>query len=331
MPNGKLERHFLINVKNPNDPKYIKIKPEHLLKNGKRFYLTISYNYHYTIPDSEILKEPISPLATSYTLLFGGKQRGCVEIHVLNPYKIDKRLLVKDINPEIAKIVSILSEESCSIAGNLQKGHDTMLMVNTALNIIKRLFNWVIYFRFQDTSRKDCEPLKNSPSVSLSSYSIALYGKTWYEKNFKAIVENKEDRMVYKNDLKKLNNPDYKTDTEWWYFKNRYLNDNNVNINIIKECYEQSKTFREFFDRLHYLILDKKELCLTLQPWIEKFIGDITGIVDFKVNTNLMKHWIISADDIDTVEFNRPEILTISHLEYDIMKGGFINNGYKIL
>jgi hypothetical protein len=212
-------------------------------------------------------------------------------------------------------------------------------MVNTALNLVARMFNWIQIFRFNDTSRKNCSPFENSPSVSLSSLSIALYGKTWYEKNFKAMIEYPVDREKYYNDIKKLSDTSFKQMFTWNYFYNEFINSNvvnielfkvsSINLDLVETIFNETNTFREFFDKLHYTIKDKEMLCLTLQPWIDKFINFVTSSDTKTLNLSLMKHWVIDANNITKIKFNTPDLLTVKNPKYI---GGFnIGTGYKIL
>jgi len=316
-----------------------------------RFHLSVEYNYNSDVTravvedsllESKIIKGQsiISELCYSYNLYFGGTKKGCVEITIYNynnPYQTNTA----------ADIVSIESEESCNISGNLKKGRGTLHMVNTALNICIRMFPWVKTFKFieanqhsclalqspiEETSHKNC--IDNTPTtgVSLSAYSIALYSKTWYEKSFGAEVMDLNDRKKYREHIERLNKAEYKN-MPWGVFYNKFIiNFGRIppksihNLEIIHGSYESTKTYREFFDLLQYRIENKEELCMTLQPWIESLIKYLFD-AELSLNSELSKSWIINSSSVKEVEFETPAIVTLKDIKY----AGGTRGGYKIL
>lgn len=301
-----------------------------------RFHLSIEYNYNSDVKksvieesllESKILKGQsiISELCYSYNLYFGGNKKGCVEITIYNYNNLYQTNTVADI-------VSIQSEESCNISGNLKKGKGTLHMVNTALNICIRMFPWIKSFKFVDTSHKNCIDNKPTTGVSLSAYSIALYGKTWYEKTFDAEVMDLNDRKKYKEHIERLTKAEYKN-MPWNVFYNKFIiNFGRIppksihNLDIIHNSYEVTKTYREFFDLLQYRIQNKEELCMTLQPWIESLIKYLFG-AELSLNSELSKSWIINSSNVKEVEFESPALVTLKEITYT---GGYMS-GYKIL
>ena len=301
-----------------------------------RFHLSVEYNYNSdvnrsvieeSLTGSKILKGQsiISELCYSYNLYFGGSKKGCVEITIYNynnPYQTNT----------VADIVSIYSEESCNISGNLKKGRGTLHMINTSLTVCIRMFPWVKTFKFIDTSHKNC--IDNTPTsgVSLSAYSIALYSKTWYEKSFGAEVMDVNDRKNYREHIDRLNKAEHKN-MPWNVFYNKFIiNFGRIppksihNLDIIHDSYEVTKTYREFFDLLQYRIKNKEELCMTLQPWIESLIKYLFG-AELSLNSELSKSWIINSYSVKEVEFESPAIVTLADIKYT----GGDNSGYKIL
>ena len=301
-----------------------------------RFHLSIEYNYNSDVSraviedsllESKIIKGQsiISELCYSYNLYFGGSKKGCVEITIYNynnPYQTNTA----------ADIVSIESEESCNISGNLKKGRGTLHMVNTALNICIRMFPWVKTFKFIDTSHKNCIDNTLTTGVSLSAYSIALYSKTWYEKSFGAEVMDLNDRKKYREHIERLNKAEYKN-MPWSIFYNKFIVNfgrnspkSISNLEIINGTYESTKTYREFFDLLQYRIENKEELCMTLQPWIENLIKYLFD-AELSLNSELSKSWIINSSSVKDVEFETPAIVTLKDIKYT----GGTRGGYKIL
>ena len=279
----------------------------------------------------------VSDVVYSYNLYFGGSQankvaegaKGCVEITIYNHNN-----LLND--PKYANIVNIHSEEGCNISSNLSKGVGTLHMINTALNVCIKMFPWVMFFTFSDTSTKECITKKPSSSVSLSAFMIALYGKTWYEKNFKATLLKQSEQIEYCQKLEKFNDSKLKNKISWELFYNRFIinfgrNSNIINIDIIYNLYINTKTFREFLDKLQFEIKDKQQLCLTLQPWIESFVlfllGDGNLDTIASLNSTLSKQWIIDISGVSEIEFDKPGIVILDSIEYT----GGNDSGYKIL
>ena len=301
-----------------------------------RFNLSIEYNYNSDInrsviekslTESKILKGQsiVSELCYSYNLYFGGSKKGCVEITIYNynnQYETNT----------VADIVSILSEESCNISGNLKKGKGTLHMINTALTICIRMFSWVKTFKFIDTSQKNC--IDNTPTtgVSLSAYSIALYSKTWYEKAFGAELMNLNDRKKYRDPIERISKAEEKNMPLNVFYNKFIINFGRnspkhiINLIILQESYEQTKTYREFFDLLQYRIKNKEELCMTLQPWVENLIKYLFD-AQLSLNSELSKFWVIDSSSVKEVKFDSPAIVTLKDITYN---GGSMS-GYNIL
>jgi hypothetical protein len=301
-----------------------------------KYHLTIEYNYNNdldkgfvekSLRKSKILKNQsiISDYCYSYNLYFGGIKKGCLEITIYNYNNIYQ-------NNTIADLVSIQSEESCNLSGNLQKGKGTLHMINTAFHVCMRMFPWITIFKFTDTSSKTCVSNKPTTGVSLSAYSIALYGKTWYERSFGAEVMNLDDRKKYKDYIERLRLPKYK-DMSWNVFYTNFIINygrNNpkdqINLDIIKDAYLVSKTYREFFDLLQYKIKNKEELCLTLQLWVENVIKHIFDF-NLLLNSVLLKAWVINITNVKNIEFEKYGLVTLEDIKYT----GGNQSGYKIL
>ncbi len=298
-------------------------------------------NLEKSLNTSKILNKQsiFSDMVYSYNLYFGGtKKKGCVEITI---YNHNNQLN----NPKYANIVNIHSEEGCNISSNLSKGikangvaedTGTLHMINTALNVCIKMFPWVMFFTFSDTSTKECITQKPSSSVSLSAFMIALYGKTWYEKNFKAKLLKQSEEIEYRQKLEQFNDSVLKNKISWELFYNRFIinfgrNSKIINIDIIYNVYMNTKTFRDFFDKLQFEITDKQELCLTLQPWIESFVlfllGDGNLDTIAALNVTLSKQWFIDISGISEIQFDKPGIVILDSIKYT----GGNPSGYKIL
>ena len=309
-----------------------------------KYHLTIEYNYNNdldksfvekSLQKSKILKNQsiISDYCYSYNLYFGGSRakklaegaKGCLEITIYNYNNIYQ-------NNTIADLVSIQSEESCNLSGNLQKGKGTLHMINTAFHVCMRMFPWITIFKFTDTSSKTCVSNKPTTGVSLSAYSIALYGKTWYERSFGAEVMDLDDRKKYKGYIERLSMETYKNMPWNVFYTNFIINygrnnpKDQINLELIKEYYLGSKTYREFFDLLQYNIKNKEELCLTLQLWVEDVIKHLFD-ASLSLNSVLLKAWVINITNVKDIEFEKYGLVTLEDIKYT----GGNQSGYKIL
>ena len=159
---------------------------------------------------------------------------------------------------------------------------------------------------FTDTS-------ENQFCGNLSSYYLAFYKKTWYEKDFDAYLINgkltprekhnlnlpekylKNDVFdavnMYKDYVKRLDDPEYHTEK----LKNAietYINILNPTIieNVL-QIYDETSTIYEFFNKIKKTFGNIKALNLPL--WLDKFIKLTLG---FKFLKN--QNWRIDCDRI---------------------------------
>ena len=320
MSKSKLIKHF--GIKTPDN----------------KYHLTIEYNYddnikksviEKSLQQSKLLKKQsiVSDYCYSYNLYFGGLKKGCVEITIYNYNNIY-------YNNKVADLVSIQSEESCNISGNLKPGVGTLHMINTAFNVCLRMFPWLTSFKFMDTSHKNCIGNNSTTGVSLSAYSIALYGKTWYERSFGAKVMDIDDRKKYNNYIERLNQSEYKN-MPWNTFYSNFISNHGktnlkdlIHLDIIKDTYLSTKTYRDFFDLLQYKIKDKQELCLTLQLWVENVIKYIFD-ANISLTPVLLKWWIVESSSSSVIEFEKTGLVILEDIKY--IGGLFTYPGYKIL
>lgn len=150
---------------------------------------------------------------------------------------------------------------------------------------------------------------------------LALYGKTWYEKHFKARIKDEDIRRKYNADIAKLNSTKALAyeDFDFLY----QLNDERA-----RKAYDNSRTYTEFFANLSNL-MEKQEFCMFLSPWLEDFIRKHVFSMDYLAQT-----WVISVDEIHPVKLADGKYIQILEKEpnYDVMIGGtaFLDNARKL-
>lgn len=193
----------------------------------------------------------------------GGKEYGdCINIDIS---KGDKHF--------IGKITHIQSERECTYDSILEDG-DTVPFVKASLQFCCELFKNLNYFEFDDMSNIECgitksgiPPRKLAKSLSLSYFSIALYGKTLYERQFGAKMENTINYNNYRNEVENLYKP---IDLPYDSFKqqNKLSTEHDI---ILSKYYnysiEKSDTWIEFFNKI-----PKEERCAGFFNWLPFFI-----------------------------------------------------------
>ncbi len=218
-----------------------------------------------------------------HNIRIGGKKEGCIVIEV------DEKDYGLSENYKIAHITSIEYNKNCNKDGNLQSGEGTIEMILFSLNVTQHLCPWVTVFSLRDASARMCQ--ENGPEINLSDMSIALYGKTWYERHFNAKIKNNDTYELYKRFLKKLKSKTFKNASPYEKFSRAFNIKFSENIVLI---YNNSETFKTFFKNLNET-LSKEDICLLLQPWISKFIRDLILERNFLIENE----WIIKNNKID--------------------------------
>ena len=303
------------------------------------YLMDIKARYNYKLSREEYAKD-IKNLTNSLSFKIHGiqanevaednKKHGCIDIILSNLIGADNKNIILDY----ATINNIESDSSCYLSNNLEPGiqanevaedNDTRDMIYTSLQTVLKICPWIKYFKLYDASRKNCSPGQLTTGVSLSCYYIALYRKTWYEATLNAKIENLQLREKYELAIKEFNNPSCKKN--WESFDNfMFKGVKSLNYEIIKNTFDLTKTYSDFFDSLKQQIINKEELCLTLQPWIEDFIR----LVIFKNDISILNEvWVV--DEAPVIKFKSPWITSKEHNYLLNSQSGGNKRGYKIL
>jgi hypothetical protein len=92
--------------------------------------------------------------------------------------------------------------EDCNITGDLQRGQGTQHMLKTSMHVLMKMYPHLSgKFLFKDTSTIQGE---RNFKLSLAHHSILHHGKTWYERYFRAVPNDKPE--IYYAGLKYLHN-----------------------------------------------------------------------------------------------------------------------------
>lgn len=181
----------------------------------------------------------------------------CIEIHVYNNTSM------------YAELSKIKYDKGCSVQKTLEKGIGTQNMLKVSLSLVSQLYPEIESFIFKDFSEKECD---NGANIHLGYFSLVISGKTWYEKNFGAVLKDTYLQNMYIQDKEKLNKKvNEKIDLSDILEKAKVKKD-------LKEIllleYNKSNSFKDFFSNLNKNF-GKHMLCEYLQPWIREFMRAI--------------------------------------------------------
>lgn len=185
----------------------------------------------------------------------------------------------------------------CELTGKKISGQDTIGMVNLAFTIIKKIAPNIKYIKLEDKSDFACE-FDNGLIVGISMivYEMLIHQESYYEKRFGAYLLNDTMRSLYeKSKSGFLDKP-----PESFSF-------NNSDLEVIfRPIYNESKTWKEFFDK----IKNMPNLCQKLYPWYRTAIKHIFNNISFE-----RQDWIIDLE-------NSPKLFNVEFTEINGQYGG---------
>lgn len=215
----------------------------------------------------------------SYYFIVGNKQSPCLEGSInLETTTNNERYKQYENTASLDKIDALtecsLEDTSTEYQNNYSFGRE---LLDTIIFFINSQFPQIKTIKLTDMSFIPCNRNQND-ILDLLSYSIALYGQTWYEKNANAYIKPNEKYELYRNQVKKYMDKKTKTDMDFEYFYNIILNKNMYAKELVNENYEnyenifkESETFPDFFSKINKLI-KKEEKCRFFKSWLYDFI-----------------------------------------------------------
>jgi len=242
------------------------------------------------------IKERLSPHSIYFSI--GEKKRPCLEFSVLMP---DVPTYFKD-EIHTVQLGQVEALEECAeneINDDYMDKHSMgKELINIVIDTLKKpQFRHVLYIQLLDKSYIPCRR-EWSETLDLLTYSVALYGQTWYEKTYKAVFEPKDLFKKYRKTVEEYISPEYKMkipfDALLKYlvtYPNEYARTLFYsNLDKYKDMYNSSNTFPNFFRSLANEI-PKKDKCKLFKSWLEGFINDIIPNIPrkwiFRVNTTI--------------------------------------------
>jgi len=176
----------------------------------------------------------------------------------------------------------------CELNDKEISGKNTVGMVSLAFTFLRKYMPHIKFIKLSDSSNIPCT-LKNGDivGVSLAQHQIIFHQKTWYEKNFNAILINEDMRSLYEKYKENFKNKPCEFD-----FKNPSLNE------ILRPILHDSGSWKDFFDYLNTL----PNKCEIIYLWYPNALNIIFNNISF-ANQN----WIIDLLRIEDVEYKEKQ------------------------
>lgn len=231
--------------------------------------------YSVTTPNFSYILQVSEKHTPFHTIEFlvGDAHSPCLSASIFLP-GIDERFA--DI-VEIATLHKIDALERCALEWNETKSFGTELLYSF-LHILSANFSHIHTIKLSDASYIPCNRGEND-TLDLLTYSIALYGKSWYEQKAGTYLSIPKIQTQYEKDIQHYMNPLTKTNTPFndvfgKILSNTYAREFVGNdIPLYESLYNQSSTFSEFFQKLSKRV-PVKDKCTFFKGWLESFLGE---------------------------------------------------------
>lgn len=175
--------------------------------------------------------------------------------------------------------------ENCNISGDLQRQHGTNHMITSAFAFIRHMYakkGVSDTYMLRDASYIHCQAYM----MSLASYYIMHYDKTWYEKKFKAIPTYDEEE--YRKCVKAWKQLKASKPIMSDFFQSVQ---NKKRRSYLEGVYTQVESLGEFLEQL------KDMDCLVYKDWGERLVNSCFN------NLNGMS-WCIDASRLSVPHIN---------------------------
>lgn len=249
------------------EPIDLRVKTEHY-----EFKLTISYD----------------PAIHTVTFLVGDETNPCLQVLINIPaqpgdVKNERFRDMFDSSSHMATLSHVKGLTECArneITENYLASHSFGLeLIQAAVFLIGKLFPFVKKIRLNDSSHIPCGGHAFNDTVDLLIYSIALYGKTWYEKKFNAYIDYPTIYARYKDQIANYTSKEMKNSITFLSIANliQSRGSNYAKLQLRSQydtwrhMFETSDTLPAFFIQLMSTI-PRNEKCKFLKGWIEPFI-----------------------------------------------------------
>lgn len=225
------------------------------------------------------------------TIFIGGHDLFCIDAFFYKPESSFARHGFDITNCTLSHIYHNLH---CSLEHNFQKGVDTKIIMLLLISYIKTHYPYIRTLSLNDTSFRTCD---NGTHVELAEMSYIRTGKTWYESNFHAYLE--EPYLTKFTQATSIFNERKKLYT-WDMMKSYILGELPLQEAEIKRRFESAQTWQEFFGPLSEEI-GIADFCVFVSQWLHRFLTTNLGFQFSFVQ------YRVPIDKIDKIEFNETE------------------------
>ena len=237
--------------------------------------------------------------------------------------KKGKDCVLLSIDNEDAERELLLSglsfRQNCSVQGMMKRGTGTRNMIQSLLIFAMYIFPNMDSIVFSDDSFFDCElpGEKTRISIPLHSFSFLLYGKTWYERTFQAVLlENARLQESMDMSRKLLQEPVYGDFEMLWNIKTGSIHESwlQEKKNHMKTIFTQKKEEGAPWMNFFQSVFSKKEKssCAVFYLFMSNYISI------FQVPNLQMSQWKIERSTIQAFPLYQEYISTLKRDEFPV-------------
>ena len=195
----------------------------------------------------------------SITIYVGNATVYCIDVQILK--KINGELY------DIGNLNKIRWDKVCSLNDDFKKGTDSILLLKLVISYIYLKYPSVKTMRFTDMSTKECD---DGSKINLAALKYLTVGKTWYEDNFGASIDE-QSRVFYDILSKQL--LEKKKNTSWEELQT-VIPTKKLDFpeEDIKNLFLKSTTWQDFFNPI-LKRLGKIKTCIVFSSWFDTFVS----------------------------------------------------------
>lgn len=238
---------------------------------------------HYTFVLQRV--EQFKPLH-QVKYIVGDERNPCIEAYVLFPDNERLHELGRTSIATLSKIDALMECSRTDITDNyMEKYSFGTELLQYIINLISVEYKHVKYISLNDNSHVPCNR-KTKDELDLLTYSIAKYGKTWYEIKMNVHLESKTKQQRYDKEIKNYMSEELKSiitfdDIYKQIYKNNFaLNFISTNLDFYKNIYDESTTLPVFFTKISDLV-PRSDRCKFFKDWLEWFIKNYISVESY--------------------------------------------------
>ncbi len=216
---------------------------------------------------SKSLKLTVYETSDTYTLFIGGHDLFCIEGLI---YKTDSVYVTRlNFPANIVSLSHIYYNINCLLEGNFQRGIDTTRTLQTLCKYIRDHYTHIDTISLNDASFRTCD---NGNDVDLAQMTYVRTGKTWYEKNYGAYMDEGD---ISKHNAMEQRMQQLKTTISWNDFKQFIKGEYPLSESELQTMFENAPTWQDFFGPLSDKI-GISQFCIFVSPWLHTFFWNMT-------------------------------------------------------